>query len=156
MKGWLDGPVGKDDHEEMTSSRIAESDFSASTLRITTSHSIGTSHQVDLVRVVQLNALVERYCKAVLEGTVLELKAAQVRPLQGWTTEIDAKPQRASRSLEAAIQLTTPRANKFTVRVSRASLSNPDEVEGYIEAPHTQLLSALISGNDAVGVKGKP
>lgn len=82
------------------------------------------------------------------------LMAAQARPLQGWTAELDAIPQRASRALEAAIQLTTPAAKITTVRVSTASLSSADEVERYIEALRVQLLDALNSGNDTVVVKG--
>lgn len=82
------------------------------------------------------------------------LMAAQVRPLQGWTAELDAIPQRASRALEAAIQLTIPAAKMTTVRVSTASLSSADEVERYIEALRVQLLDALNSGNDTVMVKG--
>ncbi|MDV3355000.1 hypothetical protein [Dietzia sp. IN118] len=82
------------------------------------------------------------------------LKAAQARPLQGWTAELDAIPQRASRAMEAAIQLTTPAAKMTTVRVSTASLSSADEVERYIEALRVQLLDALNSGNDTVMVKG--
>lgn len=82
------------------------------------------------------------------------LAAAQARPLQGWTAELDAIPQRVSRALEAAIQLTTPAAKTTTVRVSTASLSNSDEVERYIEGLRSQLLEALNSGNDTVVVKG--
>jgi len=82
------------------------------------------------------------------------LIAAQARPLQGWTAELDAIPQRASRALEAAIQLTTPAAKTTTVRVSTASLSSADEVEHYIDDLRTQLLDALNSGNDTVLVKG--
>ena len=82
------------------------------------------------------------------------LKAAQARPLQGWTAELDAIPQRASRVLEAAIQLTTPAAKMTTVRVATANLSSADEVERYIEALRTQLLDALNSGSDTVMVKG--
>lgn len=81
------------------------------------------------------------------------LAAAQARPLQGWTAELDAIPQRASRALEAAIQLTTPAAKTTTVRVSTASLSNADEVERYLESLRAQLLDAL-SNNDTVVVKG--
>lgn len=82
------------------------------------------------------------------------LSAAQTRPLQGWTAELDAIPQRASRALEAAIQLTTPAAKTATVRVSAASLSSADEVERYIAALRMQLLDALNSGSDTVVVKG--
>lgn len=82
------------------------------------------------------------------------LKAAQARPLQGWSAELDAIPQRTFRALEAAIQLTTPAAKTTTVQVSTASLSNPDEVEHYINALRSQLLDALKSGNDTVVVKG--
>lgn len=81
------------------------------------------------------------------------LAAAQARPLQGWTAELDAIPQRASRALEAAIQLTTPATKTTTVRVSTASLSNADEVEGYLESLRAQLLDAL-NNNDTVVVKG--
>ena len=79
---------------------------------------------------------------------------AQARPLQGWTAELDAIPQRASRALEAAIKLTTPAAKMTTVRVSAASLSSADEVERYVEALRVQLLDALNSGNDTVVVNG--
>lgn len=82
------------------------------------------------------------------------LTAVQARPLQGWTAELDAIPQRASRALEAAIHLTTPVAKMTTVRVSAASLSSVDEVERYVEALREQLLDALNSGNDAVVVRG--
>ncbi|OLT20580.1 hypothetical protein BJF81_04735 [Ornithinimicrobium sp. CNJ-824] len=82
------------------------------------------------------------------------LKAVQTRPLQGWTAELDAIPQRASRVLEAAIQLTTPAAKTTTVRVPTASLSRADEVESYIDALRTQLLDALSSGNDTIVVRG--
>lgn len=82
------------------------------------------------------------------------LAAAQARPLQGWTAELDAIPQRASRALASAIQLTTPAAKTTTVRVSTASLRNADEVERYIDELRTQLLDALNRGNDAVVVKG--
>lgn len=82
------------------------------------------------------------------------LKASRARPLQGWAAELDAIPQRASRALEAAIQLTRPAAKTTTVRVSTASLSNPDDIERYIEALRAQLLEALSSGNDTVVVKG--
>ncbi|MGP5622230.1 BREX system P-loop protein BrxC [Candidatus Corynebacterium faecigallinarum] len=85
-------------------------------------------------------------------STVLE--AAQARPLQGWTAEFDAIPQRASRALEAAIQLTAPSAKTTTVRVSTASLSSTDQIERYVENLRTQLLDALSSGNDTVVVKG--
>lgn len=81
------------------------------------------------------------------------LKAAQARPLQGWTAELDAIPQRASRALESAIRLTTPAAKTTTVRVSTASLSNANEVERYIDELRTRLLGALNSG-DTVVVKG--
>lgn len=53
------------------------------------------------------------------------LAAAQARPLQGWTAELDAIPQRASRALEAALRLTTPAAKTAAVRVSTASLEQP-------------------------------
>ncbi|MEV8369368.1 BREX system P-loop protein BrxC [Microbacterium sp. NPDC064584] len=82
------------------------------------------------------------------------LAAAQARPLQGWTAELDAIPQRASRVLESAIQLTTPAAKTTTVRVSTASLSNADDVERYIDDLRDQLLDALNSGNDTVVVRG--
>lgn len=82
------------------------------------------------------------------------LKAAQARPLQGWTAELDAIPERTSRALEAAIQLATPAVKTTTVRVRTASLSNPDEIERYIEALRAQLLHALQTGNDTVVVKG--
>lgn len=82
------------------------------------------------------------------------LAAAQARPLQGWTAELDAIPQRASRALESAIQLMTPMAKTTTVRVSTASLSNADDVERYIDDLRNQLLDALNSGNDTVVVKG--
>ncbi|MGO1266052.1 BREX system P-loop protein BrxC [Brachybacterium paraconglomeratum] len=82
------------------------------------------------------------------------LKASQARPLQGWTAELDAIPQRASRALEAAIQLSTSAARVTTVRVSPASLSSADEVERYIQALRGQLLDALTSDNDTVMVKG--
>lgn len=82
------------------------------------------------------------------------LAAAQARPLQGWTAELDATPQRASRALESAIQLMTPATKMTTVRVSTASLSNADDVERYIDGLRTQLLDALNSGNDTVVVKG--
>lgn len=82
------------------------------------------------------------------------LTAAQARPLQGWAAELDAIPQRASRALEAAIQLTTPAAKMTTVRVSAASLSSADEVERYVEVLRVQLLDALNSGYDTVMVKG--
>ncbi len=82
------------------------------------------------------------------------LMAAQARPLQGWTAELDAIPQRFSRALEAAIQLSVPAARTTTVRVSTASLSSTEEVERYIEALRVQLLDALTSGNDTVVVKG--
>ncbi|PPI25965.1 BREX system P-loop protein BrxC [Rathayibacter sp. AY1B5] len=81
------------------------------------------------------------------------LGAAQARPLQGWTAELDAIPQRASRALEAALRLTTPTAKTATVRVSTASLSSPDEVDRYIGNLRAQLLDALGS-NDSVVVKG--
>ncbi|UNX56062.1 hypothetical protein MF406_07595 [Georgenia sp. TF02-10] len=81
------------------------------------------------------------------------LAAAQARPLQGWTAELDAIPQRASRALEAALRLTTPAAKTAAVRVSTASLSSPDEIEQYIGDLRTQLLDAL-TGNDSVVVKG--
>ena len=82
------------------------------------------------------------------------LAAAQARPLQGWTAELDAIPERALRALEGAIQLATPAAKTATVRVWTASLSNPDEVERYIADLRTQLLDALNSGNGTVLVKG--
>lgn len=82
------------------------------------------------------------------------LAAAQARPLPGWTAELDAIPQRASRALESAIQLMTPAAKTTTVRVSTASLSNADEIERYVADLRTQLLDALNSGNDNVVVKG--
>lgn len=82
------------------------------------------------------------------------LAAAQARPLQGWIAELDAIPQRSSRALEAAIQLTTPAAKTTTVRVSTASLNNVDEIERFIDDLRTQLLDALNSGNDTVVVKG--
>lgn len=82
------------------------------------------------------------------------LTVAQARPLQGWTAELDAIPQRVSRALEAAIHLTTPAAKTTTVRVTTASLSNASEVERYIETLRTQLLDALRGGNDTVVVKG--
>ncbi|HET7476200.1 MAG TPA: BREX system P-loop protein BrxC [Dermatophilaceae bacterium] len=80
------------------------------------------------------------------------LAAAQARPLQGWTAELDAIPQRASRALEAALRLTTPAATTATVTVSTASLSSPDEVERYIDDLRTKLLDAL-SSNDTVVVR---
>lgn len=82
------------------------------------------------------------------------LMAAQARPLEGWTAELDAIPQRASRALEAAIQVTTPAAKTTTVRVSTAILSSAEEVEHYIDNLHMQLVDALNSGNDTVVVKG--
>ncbi|UZD61112.1 BREX system P-loop protein BrxC [Brevibacterium sp. JSBI002] len=82
------------------------------------------------------------------------LTAVQARPLQGWTAELDAIPQRASRALEAAVQLTAPAAKMTTVRVSTASFSSADEIERYIEALRVELLGALNSGNDTVMVKG--
>lgn len=81
------------------------------------------------------------------------LAAAQARPLQGWTAELDAIPQRASRALEAALRLTTPAAKTVTVTVSTASLSSSVEVERYIDGLRSQLLEAL-SSNDTVVVKG--
>ncbi|MCH8564627.1 BREX system P-loop protein BrxC [Nesterenkonia sp. LB17] len=81
------------------------------------------------------------------------LATAQARPLQGWTAELDAIPQRASRALEAALRLTTPAATTVTVTVSTESLSSSGEVERYIEKLRTQLLEALRS-NDTVVVKG--
>lgn len=81
------------------------------------------------------------------------LAAARVRPLQSWTAELDAIPQRASRALEAAVRLTTPAATTVAITVSTASLSSSEEVELYIDELRTQLLEAL-SSNDTVVVKG--
>ncbi|WP_182875480.1 BREX system P-loop protein BrxC [Mycobacteroides abscessus] len=81
------------------------------------------------------------------------LAAAQARPLQGWTAELDAIPQRASRALEAALRLTHSGTATVTVTVSTASLSSQYEVEQYIDSLRTQLLDAL-SSNDTVVVKG--
>lgn len=82
------------------------------------------------------------------------LMAAQARPLQGWTAELDAIPQRASRALEAAIQLTARDAKTTTVRAATASLSSADEIEHYVGNLRMQLLDALNEGNDIVVVKG--
>ncbi|MDO5619448.1 BREX system P-loop protein BrxC [Kocuria sp.] len=81
------------------------------------------------------------------------LSAARARPLQGWTAELDAIPQRASRALEAALRLTTPAATTTTVTVATASLSSADEVERYVDDLRVQLLDAM-SSNDTVVVKG--
>ncbi|MET9326723.1 BREX system P-loop protein BrxC [Tsukamurella sp. NPDC003166] len=88
-----------------------------------------------------------------LADAVAVLMTAQARPLQGWTAELDAIPQRVSRALEAAIQLTTPKAKMTTVRVSTATLGSADEVECYIDNLRAKLLDAL-NGNDTVVVKG--
>lgn len=82
------------------------------------------------------------------------LAAAQTRPLQGWTAELDAVPQRASRALEAALRLTTPAARTATVTVATASLRSADEVKRYVDDLRIQLLDALSDGNDIVVVKG--
>lgn len=81
------------------------------------------------------------------------LAAAQARPLEGWTAELDAIPQRASRALEAALRLTSPAATTVTVTVSTASLSSTEDVDRYVDGLRTQLLDAL-SSNDTVVVKG--
>lgn len=81
------------------------------------------------------------------------LVAAQARPLEGWASELDAIPQRASRALAEAVQLARPAAKTATVTVSTASLSSPDDVERYVGDLRTKLLDAL-NGNDVVVVKG--
>lgn len=55
----------------MTSSHFAEGDFTLGTLRTTTSHTIGISHLVELLRSVPADASAERYRQAVVEGNVL-------------------------------------------------------------------------------------
>lgn len=81
------------------------------------------------------------------------LATAQSRPLQGWTAELDAVPQRASRALESAVRLTMPVAKTATVKVPTASFSSTDEVERFTSDLRTQLLDAL-GNNDTVIVKG--
>lgn len=63
--------VGKEDNREMTSSRIAESDFTLGTLRTTASHTIGIPHLVELLREVPSDAPAEQYREAVVDGNVL-------------------------------------------------------------------------------------
>ena len=63
--------VGKEDGEEMTSSRIAESDFILGTLRTTASHTIGIPHLVELLREVPPDAPATQYREAVVENNVL-------------------------------------------------------------------------------------
>lgn len=55
----------------MTSSRIAEHDFTLGTLRTTASHTIGIPHLVELLRAVPSDAPAEQYRQAVVEGNVL-------------------------------------------------------------------------------------
>ncbi|GAA8854177.1 hypothetical protein DUHN55_46390 [Helicobacter pylori] len=55
----------------MTSTRIAESDFTLGTLRTTASHTIGIPHLVELLREVPATAPAEQYREAVVEGNVL-------------------------------------------------------------------------------------
>ena len=88
-----------------------------------------------------------------LADPVAVLAAAQARPLQGWTAELDAIPQRASRALEAALRLAAPAATAATVTVATASLSSTEEVERYVGDLRAQLLDAL-SSNATVVVKG--
>lgn len=55
----------------MTSSRIAEHDFTLGTLRTTASHTIGIPHLVELLREVPSDAPAEQYRQAVVDGNVL-------------------------------------------------------------------------------------
>lgn len=55
----------------MTSSHVAESDFTLGTLRTTASHTIGIPHLVELLREVPSDAPAEQYREAVVEGNVL-------------------------------------------------------------------------------------
>ncbi|MBK6301659.1 MAG: hypothetical protein IPF40_11655 [Actinomycetales bacterium] len=55
----------------MTSSHIAERDFTLGTLRTTASHTIGIPHLVELLRNVPSDARAEQYREAVVDGNVL-------------------------------------------------------------------------------------
>ncbi|HET7476198.1 MAG TPA: hypothetical protein VFJ97_09290 [Dermatophilaceae bacterium] len=55
----------------MTSSHIAERDFTLGTLRTTSSHTIGIPHLVELLRNLPSDAPAEQYCEAVVDGNVL-------------------------------------------------------------------------------------
>lgn len=55
----------------MTSSHVAESDFTLATLRTTASHTIGIPHLVELLREVQSDASADQYRQAVVEDNIL-------------------------------------------------------------------------------------